>query len=495
MPQKQLIHSLSLSLELIDSLKESEYPTLKIAGKFVHSKYTPYVSSQLQAKTLIETLEKKGISHLILIGNGLGYLSEILESSCVKLVVFEPFKEMQPSWLVYQPKHYFTDFDSLFRFLKKEQNAAWRPFVQTHPGYESFTRFDLHFITKGLKRFFFSDQSKATRVLPVKRSLDNIGAFLRYPGLEQLKNYYPEHTAIIVGAGPSLKQALPYLKNRKGGLLYTAIQAAPLLQNESIAFDFLTVADPADFTPFFSQLSSNFKGLFLEASCNPKSFELFSDKTFVYNIRGDLLHQQFWNQLAKFEITDALATVSEVQTVIAKFMGAKNFIYIGCDYSWDQNRYSYRPEGFDSPKAPPPNRAPFDIKGITDEIVHTNAGYYHGYRFLNHFYQQKENHALSHAIFGKGLDFHHSPSLSLADLESILPKLPLVNKDFNVPIAQCEQTLKTLLPILQKVYSLPIEDRENLHESLDDHGALSILPAAEFKMHLNQTLVKLQDKA
>ncbi|SCA58479.1 hypothetical protein AB751O23_AC_00370 [Chlamydiales bacterium SCGC AB-751-O23] len=471
--------SLSINLETLSSKNSPDVLTLKIANRFIHSQYDPLKSAEQQAADISKKLVEKKITHLILIGQGLGYLSDALAMGPFNLIIYEPFNEIFERGLSQRPPNSFTDFKSLFSHLEELQDNSWKPYVLTHPGYDSFTRFDLHFITKYIKRTFFPPSKDEWLFLPIQRNLDNLPHLIENPGLENLENKFKGETAIIVGAGPSLKSAIPALKKRKGGVLLSAIQAAPLLSEHNIEIDFITVADPADFSVFFSKVKKSFKGLFLEASCHPLSFNQFKDKTYVYNIKGDCFHQRLWDFSKKFEITFPLATVSEVQTVIAHSMGIEKFIHIGCDYSWGQDRYSYRPKGFDNAIIPP-NRAPFDVLNVHNEIVHTNAGYYHGYRCMNYFFQQDMLKKATHLLFGEGLNFFQANHLDSESLEKLLFSLAPCSQVPKNERNKKKETYNFTCDLLEEVQRIPLKDRNEIHQTLDDHGSLSILPAKEF---------------
>ncbi|MCH1430049.1 MAG: DUF115 domain-containing protein [Chlamydiales bacterium] len=486
--------SLGLGIEKIPVKSSSEQFSLKIANCLIHSQYHPLESSEKQAEEILKKLSANKVSHLILLGHGLGYLIKAIKKlSSIEVITYEPFKEIFTHNLCKKEGSVFCDMDELLEHLKTLDSPSWRPYVHAHPGYESFTRFDVHCVTKYLKRSFFSGRQNPWSFLPIQRSLDNLAHLIETPGIDTLANAFQGQSAIIVGAGPSLKAAIPYLKKRKGGVLFSAIQAAPLLMEQDVEVDFITVADPADFSRFFSKVTKDFKGLILEASCYPPSFELFKDKTYCFNIRGDLLHQKLWDHNKKFEIQHPMATVSEAQTILAKLLGATRFIHIGCDYSWDKERYSYRPKNFDK-ESNAPSRAAFDAYNIHKNLVHTNAGYYHGYRFINYFFSQKDNAPLERFLFGNGLDIANAKHLNENQLEALLATLS--PNTFQKPSAEdnLEKQYQFACAMLEDLANTPMENSNFIHQTLDDHGNLSILSAVDFLPLANKTLEKLKQR-
>lgn len=434
-----------LSWEILED--KHKRPCLKIANRSVESSYNALAQASKTADLILERMQEKQTNFLIIIGLGLGYLAQALhDRGCQNIVFFEPFLQMRrtiPTLGGAWREHYRVVFTSqgLLEELRKKIGDNLRAEVFIHPGYEPYTRFEYRQILDVLRSLYPKTKFEDYRIS--YRSIESLSRVPFYKTFSTFSQQFTQQTAVLISAGPSIKSALQVLKRAKNCFIFAALQVLPLLQKEGIDVDFVVIADPQDLSGIQKNCHLGFRALLIDSAVHSKSFNWCPDKSWVYNLYTDHLHQLYWEQLPGNNIRAPMSTVSETQLCLAIGMGFEKIVLIGMDYAWKKERYAHRCE--QAPKEASYEKR-FPIFLADGSLSETEAMYYHGFRFMNYLCSGLKDRVWQ---YSEGLQLQAANSLDLATLESLLQErvsakapIPQVKLDKNAQKIAKELLLK-----------------------------------------------------
>ena len=167
----------------------------------------------------------------------------------------------------------------------------------------------------------------------------------RHPGVQALKNKFPEIPAILVGAGPSLDKNLLYLARAKERSVLIASDAAlkPLLKH-GIEPEFVMVLDPQEeIAKFLTGIPSNKFTLVAPTIVHPRILSLWEGTVvFYHKFAPDIsVLTQVQKEMPEVGVLTPGGTVLSVAYDLAFQIGASPIIFVGQDLSYDKkNTYS-----------------------------------------------------------------------------------------------------------------------------------------------------------
>ncbi|MDF2550276.1 MAG: hypothetical protein K0S07_1343 [Chlamydiales bacterium] len=358
-------------------------PILKLGNRSIESSY----AAKKTAEALAAKMNPNQRKCALLIGPGLGYLAKALSARFKKVIAFEPFFQMQQKiaqleiaqlGMAAERKKAFTVVYNL-RELKSALQGLPLPEVIIHPGYEPYVKLEIKQTLQVLKELYGSSKLSLERAIISERSLEavqSIASFRLFSDLKALKG-----SAALICPGPSLKKALPELKKwQKKLTIFSAIQAAPLLQSAGVHIDFLVCPDPNDLSAFFMPCTADVKAVLVESAVHLKSKYWLPEKTVLFHYRSDQLHELLWQKSGSLSFDEPIATVAETLVLLAEAMGFGELFCFGMDFCWQQERYAYRaPKTFDSANDLSEKRFFVEKEGQT---VETEPVYFQAARYL-----------------------------------------------------------------------------------------------------------------
>lgn len=432
-------------------------PSLLIGERSIHSLYDAEKQADISARKILELVQSKGSNLIILIGLGLGYLPRAFhQQGFTQIVVWDPFPIMRQSLPVHGGEWrkditVVGTFQQLYQQILLRAETGVKPELMIHPGYEPYCQMELRQAYQSLRSIFDNGievQKQNTVISP--RSLESILRVPFYQRLSSLKDICANEEAILVGAGPSLKKCLPYLKERKGGILFAALQALPILQKEGVKVHFVVVADPQDLSGIIQECTPDFDALLAEGAADPSTLEWCKEKTYLFNIPSDHLHQHIWTGDDDSGVYAPLATVSETQLHLAIILGFRTMLMVGMDFCWTKQKYTHRSAGApkDDPNELHLREIAFRVPTIKGTLAETEAMYFHGSRYLNYICTQLSRNNVQFMQYTEGLAIDSARQIAPEEISTLFGKGSLSlelpqKKDLDMGVvAQAESLLR-----------------------------------------------------
>ncbi len=266
-------------------------PTLILAGRYVHSRYDPEREAARLAGETARHIERRGVGLLVLVGAGLGQLPAALARRVsVPLLLWDPFPRVSASLgaaaaetpagvrRVSDPEAFDAALDALAR-------PGLQPHLLVHPGYEEVARFETRWATRALRRRLAGERPLAPeRAVVSRRAVDALER-LPYRGtIADLAGCLREQTAIVVAAGPTLREACGALARRPGGAVIAALQALPHLAEAGVRVDFAVVPDPLRIEPArLARFGNHVDALLADTSIEPELVDWRPERTFLFH--------------------------------------------------------------------------------------------------------------------------------------------------------------------------------------------------------------------
>ena len=328
-----------------------------------HSKYNPGREAEQQIEKLY-----KNESHVIILGFGMGYTSELILNKL-------PDLKMGPQLFIVEPDPFVFITALKYRDLSKilsdsrvqislgsdadEIGEVWNAtldwsvlngmaIVEHQPSRNRFSQF----FDKLLEKMkYLANRSRGNFITLMnvgwefhRNNFMNLHEAFGLPGSERLFDKFTDVPTVIVAAGPSLDKNMEYLKIIKSRFPIIAVDTAyrHLLAN-GIKPDFVCAADSS------YENSLDFVGvedeteviLVAELMTHPDIFKVFKGRKIITTFGGGL-----YPQISKFrEPMGSLICWGSVATMafdLARKMGANPIIFIGFDLSFCDGRLHTR---------------------------------------------------------------------------------------------------------------------------------------------------------
>lgn len=167
---------------------------------------------------------------------------------------------------------------------------------------------------------------------------------------KKIQNYKldPNRTPFVCGAGPSLTEHIPFIRENRDKLLLIAVDAAfSVLYKEDIFPDITVNIDASceAFIPCFAFANySKFQGVMFAASVSsPEMLEVWRNHIYLYNLRdrnNPLLTKIEQVLLPQFGGMDSRFNVGEFcLNMVIKYFGYKAVGFTGIDLAYLNNKY------------------------------------------------------------------------------------------------------------------------------------------------------------
>jgi len=283
----------STELEIINT--PSGFPSAIYKGIYIHSRHNP----PREAQNLITRQIPKQVSLCIFYGFGLGYLVEnfIIQFPQIPCIVIEPdipfflkalsARNLRPILNAENVYYYIGIEPECITPLLEQKSLSCVHIVKLRSTFEKncqyYNRTDYIiqcFLKKGevnkntLKRF---------AKLWVRNLCHNIKMIIMAPGVANLNKYFKGFPALILAAGPSLDQIIPYLPQLWKRMLVIVVDTClAICLNQGITPDFIIVSDPQYWnTRYIDRVNPKKAILISESSTHPRIFRRLDCPTFL----------------------------------------------------------------------------------------------------------------------------------------------------------------------------------------------------------------------
>lgn len=340
----------------------SGLPTATFNGTYIHSKYSP------ERVTLEVDDGKNGI---LFLGTGLGY-------SLIEAASRFPEKTfIVPEAL---PVFFFSalkclDFEKVFALknlvlaLGAGENDVLK-LVENFGGAKNFTVVFQKQQTQHASLYFENIKTLMERSLKkdkvnqwtlekfgklwLKNGIKNIGELKNCPGISHLENVFSEKNcgkkvpALVLGAGPTLDEILPVLKDlKKRSILICVDTALRACLRSGVEPDFVLLLDPQYYAyRHISGLSSPSSILISESAVYPSAFRFDCKKILLCSSMFPLgkYFEMETGEKGKLEAGGSVATSA---WDFARFLGADNIFVSGLDLGFPENQTHIRGSTFE----------------------------------------------------------------------------------------------------------------------------------------------------
>lgn len=323
----------------------------------LHSRYNPVREADMWAAKQ----DLSGVRHVVLYGFGLGYHVEALLEKHPELsfYIYEPDVEIFLSTLEYRDWSAFP-WERVF-IVFEDGNDRRRMFVEhvinlaksgwaflTIPAFERCFSERLGELGESLKN---SRQSYVENLLTnvvfekewTVNALKNLPYLWRCEYVFHYKEYFRGRTAVMTASGPSLTEAIPYLKKikeRKQALIVAAGTSVNGLLKHDLVPDMFVSYDPfpANYQALKPALSQGIPLVFgstinndvVKNHIGPKAYFILSQDTVFNYLRG---------ALDRNEVIEDAPSIAVVTLRLLDKLGIKEVILVGQDLAFAGDRY------------------------------------------------------------------------------------------------------------------------------------------------------------
>ncbi len=317
-------------------------PTLRFDKLLIHSSYDPVKEGLSFAKSVLPG------SWVCLYGFGLGYhVQSLLEKIGPngRLLVIELNPDLLCAAIHFRDQtNVFADSRLQMIFGREESSVSGEISKQmsewTRPSSAASRPVEVLFHSPSFKCIpkNFPSLTNALEVLLMERRFPAVLGDLesqnyalnremvqQSPGINSLRGTHRGQPGVLVSAGPSLDDLLPYLQRfAKSAVIASVDTALPILAHENIHPQYVFTLDPQEesFLSFRENLDSRFKLIYTPTAAT-KIISCFQGEKFVVFKEGHSLYQNQKSQMEEKGTTQTGGSVS--------CLGLDCLIQLGCD--------------------------------------------------------------------------------------------------------------------------------------------------------------------
>ena len=336
------------SIEVYDS--ESKNLIISYNGVLLHSSEDPLRETKsIWHKTIKNEMQNNDI--VVIYGLGLGYLfKRAYVSTNARILLFEPsldilrfvFENVDFSTELADDRVFFVDNqEDATKFFENKYLSGDKIEVLFLPSYLELDQKGLLDLSSKLfqtikDKNIDQNTSLLFSKLTTQNLLTRIFNIANSRPVNALKNSCQDKTALIIAAGPSLRKDLAIIKKHREKFIVIAIlPTLPLLKEQGIEPDFLTVADPMNQFFKIEQYKDQLQNINIvkesRADLNLETLNLKS--SFVYFPTIDKISQTILESTPKnkIELLPSCASVAILSFRLAQLLGCKEIVFSGLD--------------------------------------------------------------------------------------------------------------------------------------------------------------------
>jgi tetratricopeptide (TPR) repeat protein len=278
------------------------------------------------------------------------------------------------------------------------------------------------------------------------RQLENLTEN-RIPFVETLKGQFAGRTAIILAGGPSLKAALPWIKENRERLLVIAVsRITRLLQEEGLVPHLIVSVDPQNVSFEVSREMLLYAGapeipLFVCSNhASPLLVSQYPGKTVYYGVM-----LPWRSPLDKDNLVYNGPTVSNISLSLAMHMGCKTIVLAGVDLCYSAGGGTHAAGSNENKVGPDLGQISPQIETYGGRLADTNIGYAESLEML----VQQARLGVGHfgcSLYNCSLDAAKVPDIEYRSLEDLeLPEWEetagqIINRQVPEPTAAARKT-------------------------------------------------------
>jgi hypothetical protein len=286
-----------------------------------------------------------------------------------------------------------------------------------------------------------------------KNALENLPELLTNAPIDILKNKFEGCTGLVVGAGPSLNETIPYIKESQNNLLIITVGTAlkPLL-SAGIIPDMIVAVDWDPLTlKQYEGISIEKLFLAAESIIDHRLLDKFSGQLFFFASNTLTSHNEWLKSFGALpERLSVGGTVTFTATDLARHMGCRDIIFAGFDLCM-RNDGTTHAEGsmYSGEKNKPGDlvevQGNYGKKVLTTPQFRTYIDMMNSYLYCETF----NNNACFYNATGGGALLNHAPAILPEELSGIASKKieadkkKSIGKLFTATAGKCDLT-KTL---------------------------------------------------
>ncbi|MBN2050856.1 MAG: motility associated factor glycosyltransferase family protein [Spirochaetales bacterium] len=341
------------NLEKLDTPSGS--PTAILDGLYLHSRNDPVNEGHRIVEQSITGEE----DCVVLEGFGLGYLAEAVlrKAPTMPLIIVESDPSLFLALLSVRPLDQIFSRDNVSLLLAVEGDNLVR--LVSSAGYADIKVIRHRLLSKLYEQYFDSVEKALAAYLArkdinrntlkrfagvwVRNLMSNLPVMARARGTAALKDRFQGLPALLLAAGPTVEEVLPFLKElRKRFILISVDTCAGLLSAAGIEPDILVVVDPQYWNTRYLDTAAFRESLLIsESSTHPRVFRLLKGPVFFGSSIFPL-----GRYLERFTaITGELGAGGSVATSawdLARWGGCKEIICAGLDLGFPEMKTHYR---------------------------------------------------------------------------------------------------------------------------------------------------------
>lgn len=337
---------------------ESKNFIISYKGVLLHSNEDPLRETKsVWHKTVTTELGEKDIQ--VVYGLGLGYLfKRAYVSANSRILLFEPsmdilrfvFENVGLAHEISDDRVFITQKeDEVKRFFEEKYLPGDKVEVLFLPSYlnlPGYSLLDFSNIIYKIVKDKNIDQNTIFRM--AKPTINNLISRIKkigeYKPVNVLADAFKGKTALVLAAGPSLKDDIKLIKKNRDKFVTIAIlPIVPLLLDNGIEPDFVTVVDPLDQSFKIESHKDKFKNLnlVLESRANAFVDELETKNKFVYfpfvdRVSDFIIHSSISDFSVK--VLPSVPSVAVLSFELAKLLGCSKVIFSGLDLAFTDNK-------------------------------------------------------------------------------------------------------------------------------------------------------------
>lgn len=286
---------------------------------------------------------------VVVAGLGLGYVVQaILDTTRYHILLFEADD------LILEHARELVDIDSILKHPRVTRVSSQdqlmtslaenrvreisyyihRPYLQLFP--ETYQNLEGILVAYLTRRQINQATLQRFQYTWLRNLIKNSAFFFKYPGFTELRHPFSGHPAVIVGAGPSLSEQLPSLKELQDYTCIIATDTAyPVLCSQNIRCDFVVSVDPQNKNTLFLQYADCRNGcLVLDAAGSFLSFAKSGFSEIVYYDSFFPVYQELCQYWGSKNSLQSGGSVSTNAFDLARQLGCAPVILLGQDLSF-----------------------------------------------------------------------------------------------------------------------------------------------------------------
>lgn len=309
-----------------------------------------------ESKKIVECIQDKNNKNSIRIvwGLGLGYLADCMASVIeeAKIIIYEPNLDILKFVLN------IAKIDALFKknvFICSNNNDL-KNLVNEYC--DSETNISISFLSSYKKLFekeikesldivqYVQGEKIASKntfkgygIISLENTFRNLKKIIQSPDITSLKDFYKDKTALILGAGASLKENIETVKeNQQKVIIFALSQTLSLLAENDIKPDFIVNIDAIDNFVHFKNINPDNFNFIFEPSCYNRVHRMNSKKVFNYISENNYFNFWLKDCLNVKNNLQTTGTVSYTAFMSAILMGFNKIILLGQDLAYKDGK-------------------------------------------------------------------------------------------------------------------------------------------------------------